>query len=334
MRIAILYNTIEKKGISKKDLIAHTEILQTAKAVKKALEKKRHTVKIVEVHKGFFLKLKKEYDFVFNLAEDTKGDITTESDVPKQLDKFGIPYTGSNESAIKICADKVKTKKILQKNKILTPTSVLFSKISDLHKKRVNVEYPLIIKPQHTDGSIGIEVDSVVKNKEELNKKIREIINKLHQPALAEEYIEGREINIAVVGNSNALEILPPSEIIFNYKDGISKILTYESKWVENSVLYINSVGKCPAKLNYKLRKKIKDISKKIFKIMKLSDYARIDFRVKGDVPYVLEVNPNPCINPIGSGFARASKAAGYKYDEIIYKIFMYAAKRKNIKVK
>jgi D-alanine-D-alanine ligase len=209
---------------------------------------------------------------------------------------------------------------MLSKNGIPTPQYQIFNDPSE----RNDLKFPLLVKPLHEDASIGINLDSYVTNEEELKKKVAEIISSYKQPALVEEYIDGQEINAAMIGNGKA-QVLPLSEIVFSYPKGVPNILTFDAKWIEDSDLYKNSVGRCPADVDVKTAKKIEEISKKCYKLMGCKGYARIDFRVKDGIPYVIEVNPNPCINPNGTGFVRSSVAAGMDYGEMVEKILKLA---------
>ncbi|MBW2989395.1 ATP-grasp domain-containing protein [Candidatus Woesearchaeota archaeon] len=328
MRIGILYNLAESEGTGKEiDEIAHNEIFETSLCVKKALEKKGHQASLIKASPDAFKTLAERFDFIFNLAEDVKGDIITESEVAAKLDKIGMPYTGSGEDTLRCCLEKTKAKNALSKEGILTPN---FQQFKDGNED-MTLDFPIILKPCYTDGSLGIGLNSVVKSEAGLRKKAEEIIRVYKQPALAEEYIEGREINAAVIGNGKSIEVLPLSEIVFDYPPGIPAILTYEAKWVEDDDLYKRSVGKCPAELDKAEEEKICAAAKKAFLAMGCRDYARVDFRLKGNDPYVLEVNTKPCINPKGAGFIRSAKAAGFGYEDIIYKIFRESLKRQDI---
>jgi D-alanine-D-alanine ligase len=162
---------------------------------------------------------------------------------------------------------------------------------------------------------------------ENLQKQIQKIHAKLHQPALVEEYIDGREINVALWGNGSNLTCLPISEIVFNYETSFPRIIDYNCKWVEDSYTYTHAKGVCPANLSEELKKRIHTIAKKVYQLTECRDYARVDFRLKNDKLYVLEINPNPCISR-DSGFFRGASALGLSYDEMIIKMFNLAQER------
>lgn len=331
MKVGVIYNIVGGIGAGKEiDKIAHNEVILTSSAISAVLLKRGHNAEAVRLSDNIFESLKSNFDFIFNLAEDINGDIITESEVAAKLDSLNIPYTGSDAKALEICLHKAKTKEVLEENGIPTPRFQIFGESC----KELNLDFPVIVKPLHTDGSLGINMDSVVNDIASLKKKVNEIISLYKQPAIVEEYLDGREINVALIGNRNNIEVLPLSEIIFSYAENIPKIVSYESKWVEDSDFYKQSVGKCPAVLDLKTEKRIIDVAKKTFSVLGCRDYARIDIRLKDDVPYVLEINTKPCLNPsaTGTGFIRSAIAAGYDYDSIIFEIFKTAVKRYGIK--
>jgi D-alanine-D-alanine ligase len=161
------------------------------------------------------------------------------------------------------------------------------------------------------------------------------------QPALVEEFIEGREINVSVVGNYKTsyddLIVFPISEIDFaGLPEDYPKIVSYNSKWMYKTVEFTGTKAVCPAKnMSPELEKLIQQTAKKVYNIVGASDYARVDFRVKDNVPYVLELNPNPDIASDvdeDTGFTRSGKAYGWTYETLIQNIIKYAADRWGIK--
>jgi len=267
---------------------------------------------------------KKNIDMVFNLCDDGFfSDPTLEPHLPAILDILGIPYTGSGYLTLAMCLNKARAKKILMYHKIPTPKFQVFENSKENIKK--GLRFPLIVKPVREDASIGIRDDSVVKDEKELRKKISDIIAKYKQPALVEEFIEGREFNVGIVGN----EVLPISEITF---DGLPKdkprIVNYNAKWKENTIDYKETKRSCPAKIDEKLKRKLINLALKASRLMMCEDYYRVDFRVdKENNPYVLEINPNPDISE-DAGLAAMAKAKGYTYKELIAKIIESALSR------
>jgi len=327
MKVGILYNFVEQVEHGRDlDKLADNEVLETSHAVKSALEKKGHIAVLERLKPRELRKLKSKYDLIFNLAEGIGGDPLKEPKIAKVFEKAELPFTGAGSKALALCLNKAKAKKVLADNGIPTPKYQLIRKLPAKVSKKLS--FPLIIKPVHEDGSIGINSDSVVNNEEEFNRKVQEMLEVYKQPALVEEYIDGREINVALISNGEKLQALPLSEIIFEFPEGVPKIVSFEAKWVDDSLLNKKSIGKCPADVPEQVKERIIELAKKAFLAMGCSDYGRVDFRLRGDELYVLEVNPNPCINPNGAGFIRSAVAAGYDYDGIINKIVEIASER------
>ena len=169
--------------------------------------------------------------------------------------------------------------------------------VTDHEMEKVPIDFPLIVKPQHEDASIGIHYDSVAYDLEHLNKKIEHIREALNQPSIVEQYIDGREFNVGVIGNPG--EVLPIAEINFDgLPEGHAKICSYEAKWHYGSVFDVGTKPIFP-ELSSKLRQAISVAALKAYELFQARDYARVDMRVdqKG-VPYILEVNCNPDLCP------------------------------------
>ena len=191
------------------------------------------------------------------------------------------------------------------------------------------LKFPLILKPLREDASLGIDSGAVVYTMRDLRKRVEYIIEKFSQPAIAEEYIDGREFNVAIIGNGRDMRALPPSEIVFvDFPEGTPRIISYEAKWVAESPLYKKTVPRCPAEIPGYLKDELYSVALKSFEIMGCRDYARVDMRLGEDGNLrVLEVNPNPDISS-DAGLARAAGAAGLDYPSLISEIVSIAAKR------
>ncbi|MEM2935870.1 MAG: ATP-grasp domain-containing protein, partial [Candidatus Bathyarchaeia archaeon] len=190
-----------------------------------------------------------------------------------------------------------------------------------------DLSFPLMVKPLREDASIGICVESVVRGEAELRVRVKYIRETYRQPALVEEYIEGRELNVAILGNDPP-QVLPISEILFLNKDPDQpKLVDYQAKWVEESDAYKSTKPICPAPLPPHLRDLVASTALKAYKVLGCRDYARIDIRLRDGVPYVLEANPNPDIS-IGVGFHRSLKTAGIAYEDFILRLINFALNR------
>ena len=143
-----------------------------------------------------------------------------------------------------------------------------------------------------------------------------------------EEYIEGRELNVAIIGNKQPM-LLPISEIDFSkLPSGYPKIVTYNAKWVEGTPEYDGTVGTCPAQLDPAVEQRVREIALRSYQLMEIRDYARVDIRLDAsNSPFVLEVNPNPDIS-CDAGFARSARTAGLTFDDMIVRIVETALER------
>jgi D-alanine-D-alanine ligase len=259
-------------------------------------------------------------DLIFNLVECVENESIQEMNVAGIYELLKIPYTGANPLSLGIALNKPLVKQLLTYHGIKTPRFQVF-KFPEKIMPCEDMKYPLIVKPSREDASVGISDESVVYNFGELKKRVRYIFQEFDQPALVEEYIEGRELNVALLGYKKPV-ILPVSEIDFSglTKD-MHKIVSYDAKWMHGTVAYEGTKGLCPAKLPADTETKIKDIALRCFRIIGCRDYARVDFRLDADgEPYVLEVNPNPDISD-DAGFARSARTYGLTFVETVGKI-------------
>jgi D-alanine-D-alanine ligase len=243
------------------------------------------------------------------------------------MDDHGVTYTGSGPFALESCLNKFNVKKLFAKNAIPTPgASIIRTATRNGHFK--NLRFPLILKPVHEDASIGISSSSVVHDEKEALERAQHIIKELNQAAMAEEYIEGREISASVWGNfpPTLVEI---SEIDFSKMPaGTPRIVTYDSKWNSDSPEYAGTKPVCPALVTGELRVEVEQIAVRAYQACGLRDYGRIDMRVAADGrPYVIDVNPNPDLSP-DAGFFRAVRSKGYDYTGMVGRILEFAKAR------
>ena len=251
---------------------------------------------------------------VINLCDDLLGRSDHEMHFAGALELLGIPYTGAPPLALGLCRDKVKTKFILRGHGIPTAPFVL---AEEPDAPLEGLRFPVIAKPVDEDGSLGITDASVAGDDAAARRAIKAVLDKFGA-VLVEEFIEGRELNVPVLGNAQP-RVLPVSEIDFKgLAPGLPHICGYEAKWEQTDARYAGTVGICPAALTHQLRDRIEHWSVLAFRSLDLRDYARIDWRLsptRGLI--VLEANPNPDISP-SSGFLRSVRAAGMDYPEFI----------------
>lgn len=333
LKVAVLYNLLERleKG-EEKDILAEGSIIEEIGAVEEGIRSLGYQFFVMAVRNEIdsIIHWLKEIrpDVVFNLCESVYGDACLEMNIPALLDLLRIPYTGSSPLTLGLCQDKGKVKDILSSQGILTPRYKIFDR--EVGSLKGNV-FPIIVKPLHEDGSLGISKESVVHNDEALKRQIRYVIEKYRQPALVEEYIEGRELNVGLMETNGKVGALPISEIDYSeFPEGIPRICGYEAKWVQESIEYQKSKPICPAPLEWVMQKRVEHLAIKAFKLFGCRDYARVDMRIDRDGKiYILEVNPNPDISP-PSGMARAIRIQGMTYSEFIGKVIEKALTRRD----
>lgn len=254
--------------------------------------------------------------FVFNLVESVFNKNQLLYFAPAMLSAFNIPYTGVNAEGIFITTNKILTKNILSLNKIPTPSYFTLNQINLLSNKK-----KYILKPINEDGSVGLDEDSVFSIKQ--TNYLKKISSLSKTNYFIEEFIEGREFNVSLLGNDDNIKVLEPAEIIFkDFPEGKEKVLGYKAKWDENSFEYKNTIRLFDTlQTDSNLYLEIKKISMQCCKIFSLNGFARVDFRVdENDNIYVIEINANPCISP-DSGFIAAAYKSGLSDAQIIEKL-------------
>jgi D-alanine-D-alanine ligase len=331
MKIAVCFN--EAPGASAKgesiDLLSEQGARHEAEAVLAALQTLKHGAELVPLEQDiadFIARLRKTgYDLVFNLCEGFWGDSRREMHIAAVLELLGLTYTGASPYCLGLTQDKARTKDLFNSHHLPTPPHMLV-RVGTQVSHAKNLAYPLIVKPRFEDASLGISGDSVVYSDKTLQKRVRYIHEKYCQDALVEEYIDGRELNVAIFGNGHP-EVLPISEIRFDPALPYP-IVSYSGKWLEESEEYEGTRPVCPAPLKLREEFLVKDVSLRAFKLLDCRDYARVDIRLRNGVPYILEVNANPDIAP-DAGLARSARTAGMPYPVFIGKLLELALKRK-----
>jgi D-alanine-D-alanine ligase len=256
----------------------------------------------------------------FNLLEEFDGQAILDQNVVSFLELSRIPYTGCNPRGMMIARDKALCKKILSFHRIHTPEFVVYP-IGNKIKLPKRLKYPVIVKSLIEEASLGISQASIVYSDSELEERVKFIHQKIATDALAEEYIDGREVYACVMGNSRT-HVYTIWELFFkNMPENQAKIATAKAKW---DLEYQKKCGitSGPAKdLSEEKSKQLVVLSKRIFNVIGLNGYARIDYRMREDGEiYVIEVNPNPQI-AFGEDFADAAKHTGLSYNDLLQKI-------------
>ncbi len=317
--------------MSKEVIIYHTEVndnsspdnldvLKEAEFVSENLKKLGYLPRVLQFRYNKE-KIKSEIkkinpEFIFNLVESINGTDSLMYLASSIFDYLKIPYTGCPTRALFQTSDKIVAKEILKKNRIKTPK---YLNLDNYKKIPVAKKEKFLIKNAKEHSSFGLNEKnfSLLDNKKDIIKALK---NK-DEKYFAEEYIDGREFNISLLGSP--VRILPIAEMKFNnYPDGKPKIIGYSAKWDEDSYEYKNTIRSFDFEKKDKLLlKKLKEICIKCWKIFGLRGYARIDFRVdENNIPYVLEINANPCISS-DAGFIAAAEKAGLSHNKVIWKI-------------
>jgi len=306
----------------------HTTVADVEAALKaNGFSVSKAPLKKIEDLGRFTEEIKEPGALIFNLCEGALCKSTFEMHVAALLELYGARFTGNGPLTLGLALDKGLTKDILYRRGVPTPGYAVMS--APPEKLEKGLEFPLIVKPLREDASVGIDSNAVVGSISELRERVTQVIERFNQPAIVEEFIDGREFNISVLGNGSSKLALPPSEILFvDFPEGKPKICCYEAKWVEESPFYRKTVPSCPAKISDALKKELHEVALRAYDIMGCRDYARVDMRYdnSGRIK-VLEVNPNPDISA-DAGFARAAKAAGLEYKDLIGAIVNAATAR------
>jgi D-alanine-D-alanine ligase len=266
-------------------------------------------------------------DLVFNLTESYAGDDTKEMNVAAYMDLLGLPYTGAGPHAHFLAQDKATAKKMFAFHEIRTPffATAYRGNIDHAH----DVKFPLIVKPQSEDGSIGIDAEAVVTGVKELMERVEYVQNEFDSPALIEEYIEGREIYAAILGSYEKTEVLPLVELdLSKLPEGTPKIASRDVKFETDSKAYKLTKSKIVEDLDETTAQKLQETAIAAYRAVKLRDYGRIDMRLtpEGEV-YVIEANPNPWLSSKHE-FAMAAKKSGRSYTQLIGEIVELAVER------
>ena len=259
-------------------------------------------------------------DMVFNLSERFRGKSALDYTVVAILEMLGIPFTGASTEGLILARDKALTKKVLAYHGILIP-HFMVCPIGQPIQRPSDLRFPLIVKPQDEDASVGIAQSSVVRDDDALNSRIGFIHEKIGTDAIVEEFIEGRELYVGVIGNDRP-KALPPIEMVFKNEPNVEgRIATFKAKW---SMKYRESRGienMVAEDLSKSLIQRLSDVAVRTYRAAGLRDYGRIDVRLAHDEAiYVVEANPNPYLAD-GEDLAWAAEVAGYPYHDLIEKL-------------
>ena len=255
----------------------------------------------------------------FNLLEDFEGQALFDQHVVSYLELLKQAYTGCNPRGLTLAHDKALTKKILSYHRIAVPGFAVFP-IGQKVVRPLRLKFPLFVKSVVEEGSVGISQASVVNDDSKLAERVEFIHRQTNNHAIAEQYIEGREIYMSVIGNRKLQTYTPWELVINNLPDGALNIATGRLKWNPDYQKKVGLVTK-PADLPPELERDLELLSKRIYRHLCLSGYARLDYRLTNNGKfYLLEANPNPQI-AINEDFADSAAHSGLKYPQLLQKI-------------
>jgi D-alanine-D-alanine ligase len=263
---------------------------------------------------------------VFNLIESPPGRPYLHTDCAAVLELADLPFTGSSPAALALTTDKLATRALLASEGVaVAPGGRL-----DLDNPAVldRVPPPWILKPAFEDASIGLEGDPVCHVRETALDRGAALARRFpRQPVLVESYLPGRELNVSLLADGERVEVLPVAEMLFEgFPDGMSRVIGYEAKWVEESFACIHTVRHFPeGPEDSELLRQVREIAVASWRLCGLSGYARIDFRLdEQGAPNVLEINANPCLSA-DAGFMAAAARAGLSHEDVVSRILAVA---------
>ncbi len=259
-------------------------------------------------------------DIAFNLLEEFHGIAVFDQHIASYLELMKLPYTGCNPRGLMLAHDKALSKKILSYHRISTPHFAVFERGKTV-KLRKRYNYPLLVKSAIEEASLGISRKSIVRDAEQLRDRIDYVLEELQTDVLVEEYIEGRELYVGVMGNRR-LQTFPVWEMIFKHlPDDVPNIATRRVKWDAAYQKRLGVETEAAQGLSKSQQVAISKLCKRVFRVLSLSGYARMDLRMteEGRV-YVLEANPNPNLS-YGEDFAESADKIGISYERLIHRI-------------
>jgi D-alanine-D-alanine ligase len=259
-------------------------------------------------------------EVIFNLADQFKNNRAFDQNIASFLELQGIPFTGCGATGLTLCKHKGISKKILSYHRIRVPEFTMVRRGSRTARPKP-LRFPLLVKPLKEEASLGIAQASLVHSDDEFRERVSFIHEKYDQDAIAEEYIEGRELYVSVLGN-HRLEVFPIRELRFGQVPAEEpKIATYKAKW---DAAYRQRWGirsEFAEDLDPALARRIQTLGRRIYHLLAIDGYARLDLRLTADGQVVfIEANPNPIL-AAEEDFAQSAGRAGYRYARLIGRI-------------
>jgi D-alanine-D-alanine ligase len=318
-RVAVIYNQpLESRYDVRGEQAAVSGVLEAVEAVQEALLGLGYGVVKIPLTPPLPRAQERlaalKADLIFNIFEGFAGHPETEAEVAEILTVLKVPFTGCPAGALNLALDKAKTKAFLKSAGINTPD---FQLLRPEMLSSFRLSYPCIVKPRREDASHGLSAQNVVNDFASLEKQVTAVSRYYGGQALVEHFIEGREFNVTVLGDT----VLPVSEIDYSSLEGVPNLLTFAAKWQPDSDYFKGTKVVCPAEIGDRERENINQTALKVFGLLGCRGYARVDMRLDGAGQLnVIEANPNPDISP-GAGSVRQAEAAGMTYPQFIDRI-------------
>ncbi len=264
-------------------------------------------------------------DVIFNLCEGVDGDSRYEMHFAALLEMIGIPFTGANALTLGIARNKPLAKELFRSRGIGVPAGIHLKTVPE--RLPEGMSFPLICKPACEDASLGIFHDAVVRDETSMKKKVSRLLEKYPRDGvLLEEYIDGREFNVALLSDGKAVRALEPSEIDFTgLPEDCDRITGYEAKWLEDNELYKSTPSRCPAPITLEMKSRLQETALNVHHALGANSYGRVDMRLdRNGRIFVLEYNPNPDIS-FDAGYAKAVAASRLTYAEFVWTVIAEA---------
>jgi len=301
-----------------------TDDWKTERDVLGALKELGHETQYLAIHDDLDLLRQKlnafKPDVIFNLADQFKNNRAFDQGIASFLEMQGVPFTGCGSTGLMICKHKGISKKILGYHRIHVPEFTLIPRGKKPTRPR-RLKFPILVKPLKEEASLGISQASFVENDDQFRERVQFIHEKYDNDVIAEEYIEGRELYVSVMGN-HRLTVLPIRELVFKeVPPDEPKIATYKVKWDEQYRKRWGLENRLATDLDPAVVRKIEQTCKRIYHLLTLDGYGRIDVRLNAaNEMYFIEANPNPIL-AADEDFAESAKKAGSSYPELIQQI-------------
>jgi D-alanine-D-alanine ligase len=320
--VVLLYNVDPEWTQEEKD-----EVIRQSTELGEALQKTGYPTVSVVIEDDDIAGHLRPFDpgkyIIFNWCEGLPGIENSEPLVIKKLEMLGYTFTGADSEALSLAYDKYRVKVILDKASVPTPAWRIFNS-PDIQDWKT---FPAIVKPQNEHCSAGITPESVVMNQPDLKNRISFILDKYSQPALVEDFIDGREFHVSVWGNEN-LTVLPAAEMDFSrFGNMQDRLCTYDAKFIPGSQHYEEIKTLLPAPLTNEEKKAMEKVCADAYRATGCRDYARMDIRLRDNIFYVLDVNPNADISSDAS-MACAAEIDGISYAQMGSLIVQMAVRR------